>query len=66
MTIMVNSRKKDHVPGESVNRLLKRMKFIHPMVIVKVNGEVIPKAKYIETIIPDEAFVEVMHIESGG
>jgi len=66
MTITVNYRKIDYVEGESVTRLLKRMKYIHPMVIVKVNGEVISRSKFKDTKIEDEANVEVLHIESGG
>lgn len=66
MSITVNSKKVDHVEGETVKRLLKRMKFVFPMIIVKINSEVISRDKYAETIIPEDAEVEIFHIESGG
>ena len=64
--ITVNGRETDHVPGESVDLLLKRLNFVFPMVVVKVDGQVVPKLKFPETEIPDGSAIEVIHIESGG
>lgn len=66
MTITVNRRKVEFVENESVNRLLKRMRYTFPMVIVRINGEVITRDRYFEVTIPDGADVDVFHIESGG
>jgi sulfur carrier protein len=66
MTIEVNTTRHDWVENESISMLLKRMNYIFPMVVVKVNGAVVPKSAYDSTQIPDGAVVEVMHIESGG
>ncbi len=66
MTIEVNSTQHEWVENENITQLLKRMNYIFPMVVVKVNGAVVPKTSYDSTIIPDKAIVEVMHIESGG
>jgi len=66
MTITVNGRATDFIEGESVNRLLKRMKFVFPLVVVKIDGRIIPKELFIETKVHDGAAVEVIHLTSGG
>jgi thiamine biosynthesis protein ThiS len=66
MSITVNNRKVEYVDGETVKKLLKRMKFVFPMIIVKVNGEVISRSRFAETVITAGAAVEIFHIESGG
>ena len=66
MTIIVNGNEKEYIEGETVTRLLLRMRYVFPMVIVKVNGRVIQKADYGDTVIPDESNVEVIHLTSGG
>ena len=64
--IEVNKNQVDFVPGENVTRLLERMNYTFPLVVVKINGEVIPKAKYDETVVPDDTRIEVIHLISGG
>ena len=66
MTIEVNTTKVAWVEGETVAHLLRRMNFIYPMLVIKVDGEVIPKSRYAEILIPDGSVVEVIHLESGG
>jgi len=66
MTITVNGRKVDFKEGESVNRLLKRMKFVFPLVVVKIDGRIIPRELYFGTKVHDGASVEVIHLTSGG
>ncbi|MFO7619366.1 MAG: sulfur carrier protein ThiS [Thermoplasmata archaeon] len=66
MSIEVNSNTHDWVEKENITQLLKRMNYVFPMVVVKVNGVVVPKSRYGETDIPDNASIEVIHIESGG
>ena len=66
MSIEVNTIKKDWVNGETVTELLRRMNFIYPMLIIKINGEVIPKAHYGTKTISDGSNIEVIHLESGG
>ena len=66
MTIEVNSTRHEWVENENITQLLRRMNYIFPMVVVKVNGAVVPRTGYGSTFIPDSAVVEVIHIESGG
>ncbi len=66
MAIEVNSRPVDWVENETVSRLLKRMNYTFPMVVVKIDGKVVPKANYVSSEIPDGSRVEVIHLISGG
>lgn len=66
MSITVNGRVMEYKDGESVNRLLKRMKYLFPLVVVKLDGQIIPKELFIKTILHDGAIVEVIHLTSGG
>jgi len=66
MTITVNGRKVECRQGESVNRLLKRMRYNFPLVIVKVNGTIVRREDHIRTKVEDGDIVEVIHLTSGG
>jgi thiamine biosynthesis protein ThiS len=66
MSIEVNSTTHEWIANETVAGLLARLRYIYPMVIVKVNGIVIPRSRHDTEQIPDGSTVEVMHIESGG
>ncbi len=66
MSIEVNGRKIEWVENESVRMLLKRMKYSFPLVVVKINGEVIPRNDFSKVIINDDSNVEVIHMISGG
>lgn len=66
MSIEVNANPIDWVEGENITLLLKRMNYVFPLVVVKIDGQVIPKAKYLETIVPNDSIVEVIHLISGG
>ena len=66
MSIKVNTNPMDWIEDESITQLLKRMNYTFPLVVVKIDGQVIPKAKYPETIVPDDSNIEVIHLISGG
>ena len=66
MSIEVNTNLMDWVDGENITQLLKRMNYIFPLVVVKIDSQVIPKAKYSDTIVPDDSKIEVIHLISGG
>ena len=66
MSIEVNGRKVDWVENETVSQLLKRMRYIFPLVVVKINDKVVPKKDFSNVIIPDNSKVAVIHMISGG
>ncbi|MFO8050224.1 MAG: sulfur carrier protein ThiS [Thermoplasmatota archaeon] len=66
MSITVNGRRVDFKEGESLNRLLKRMRYNFPLVIVKMDGRIIDRKDLIKTKVHDNALIEVIHLTSGG
>ncbi len=66
MSIIVNGKTIDYVKQETVSDLLKRMHYTFPLIIVKINGELVKKDAYKTTIIPDDSEVKVIHLISGG
>ncbi len=66
MSIEVNGRKVDRVENETVSQLLKRMRYIFPLVVVKINDKVVPKKDFSNVIVPDNSKVAVIHMISGG
>ena len=66
MSIIVNGREMEYKENESINRLLKRMKYLFPLVVVKLDGKIIPKELFIQTKLHNGAVVEVIHLTSGG
>jgi len=64
--IEVNKRKIEYVENETINQLLKRMKYSFPLIIVKINNKIIPRKKYSEVKIPDNSKIDVIHMISGG
>lgn len=66
MSIKVNGKKIEWVENETVKKLLKRMKFSFPLIVVKINKTIIPRDEYIEAKIPDNSDIEIIHMISGG
>jgi thiamine biosynthesis protein ThiS len=66
MSLRVNGRKIDWHENESVKDLLKRIKYTFPLVIVKINDEIILRSHFEKTIIPDNSKIDVIHMISGG
>lgn len=64
--IEVNSKKVEWVENETVGQLLKRMKYVFPLVVVKINEKVIPKNDFSKVIVPDKSKIAVIHMISGG
>ena len=64
--ITVNGNDVEFVADERISALMKRMNYVFPLVVVKIDGAVVPKAEFGETIIPDGAVVEIIHLISGG
>ena len=66
MSIEVNGRKVDWVKDETIQRLLKRMRYTFPLVVVKINEKVVPRDNFPEIIIPNNSKISVIHMISGG
>lgn len=64
--ITVNSRNIGWIEGETVEELLKRLKYVFPVVIVKINGKIIPMKNLSTTVIPDNAKIDIIPMISGG
>lgn len=66
MAIEVNTEKTDWVDGETILGLLRRKNYVYPMLVIKINGKVVPRTQYAERVIEDDSIIEVIHLESGG
>ena len=66
MSIEVNGRKVDWVKDETIKRLLKRMRYTFPLVVVKIDEKVVPRNNFSEIIVPDKSKISVIHMISGG
>ena len=66
MSITVNGKTIEHIKQETISDLLKRMHYTFPLIIVKINGKLIKKKDYKETVILDKSEVKVIHLISGG
>ncbi len=52
--------------GMTVNSLLEILKFTFPMIVVSVNGKIVPRSEYGTTAIEDNDQVRVIHLVAGG
>jgi len=65
--ICVNNRDEiEWEEGLTVSDLLDRLDYTFPRLIVKINGEVIPKEEFASRTVPDQADVQVIHLLAGG
>ena len=64
--IEVNGKKVEWIENENVKDLLSRMRYTFPLVVVKINENVVPRKDFTDVIIPDNSKVEVIHMTSGG
>jgi sulfur carrier protein len=64
--ILVNGKKVDYETGMTVSTLLEKLKFVFPMLIVRINGTLVERDAYKKTPVADSDTVEVIHLMSGG
>ena len=64
--IRVNQRNMDLYEGMTLKSLIKDLKYSFPTLMVKVNGELVPKEKYEETRIRDGDDINIIHPIAGG
>ena len=67
MKIKLNNRQEEIAENQlTVQRLLEVKNFTFKMLIIRVNGNIVKKDQYNETIIHDGDDVMVLHLISGG
>ena len=64
--ICVNKEEMEWKVGMTVQDVLDRRKYTFPLILVKVNDELVQKEAYAYHQIPDGADVKVIHLISGG
>ena len=64
--ICVNHEEMEWEAGMTVQDVLDRRKYTFPLIVVRVNGEVVRKKEYKSYQVPDGADVKVIHLISGG
>lgn len=64
--ITVNGHKIDWQEGMTIRDILNVMRYTFRMLVIKVDGKLIPKTDYDTTTVPDNAEVHVIHLISGG
>ena len=64
--IEVNGKEAEWIENETVSQLLERMRYVFPLVVVKINNKVVPKNDFSKVTVPDNSQVSVIHMISGG
>lgn len=64
--ITVNGKEFPWEEGLTVNKLLKKKKYVYPRIIVKINGKIIKDEHYTDTLIEDGDNVQCLHLMAGG
>ncbi|MDA3884275.1 MAG: sulfur carrier protein ThiS [Candidatus Delongbacteria bacterium] len=50
----------------TISEILKIMKYTFPMLVIKVDGQLIKRDQYKTYIVPNNSDVKVIHLMSGG
>lgn len=64
--IQINGDGMEWQDGLTVRGVLVYRNFRFPLLIITVNGELVQPKAYDETLVPDGAEVQVVHLMSGG
>jgi len=64
--IRVNGEPLSWHPGKTVEDVIREKNYRFPLLIVRINGRLVPREDYGKTEIPDGAEVDVIHLMSGG
>ncbi|MCK9557136.1 MAG: sulfur carrier protein ThiS [Candidatus Cloacimonetes bacterium] len=65
-SIKINGNIVDWQEGMTVRDALKVMNYTFPMLVIRINGKLVPKSDYDSTEIPVGAEVKIIHLISGG
>jgi sulfur carrier protein len=64
--ITVNGDSAPWTPDLTVRGVLRAKKYTFPLLIITLNGAIIPPKEYDATPVPDGSVVDVLHLLSGG
>jgi thiamine biosynthesis protein ThiS len=64
--ICVNEEEMEWQAGMTVQDVLDRRRYTFPLIVVQVDGQLVPKEEYASYQVPDGADVKVIHLISGG
>jgi sulfur carrier protein len=64
--IRVNQEEMEWEAGMTIQDVLDRRRYTFPLIVVKVNAELVRKEAHATYQVPDEADVQVIHLISGG
>ena len=64
--LLVNDEPLDWHEGMTVRDILRARNYRFPMLVIRVNEELIPRQDYATALVPDGAEVKVIHLISGG
>jgi sulfur carrier protein len=64
--IKVNGENSDWSSGTTVSDIIREKNYRFPLLIVRINGVLVPRDSYSSTEIPDGSEVDVIHLMSGG
>ncbi len=64
--IQVNGEPLRWFPEMTVRDAIRERNYVFPLLVVRINGKLIPRGDYDSTMIPDGAEVDIIHLISGG
>ncbi len=64
--IEVNGDSLEYHNSMTIRDILEIKNYRFPLLIIRINGILIPRNKYDSTTVPDKAVVNVLHLMSGG
>ncbi len=64
--IRVNGKPMDWHEGMTVRDVLRMRNYIFRMLIVRIDGSLVPKKEFDTALVPDGSSVDVIHLISGG
>ncbi|MFA5524686.1 MAG: sulfur carrier protein ThiS [Tissierellales bacterium] len=64
--ILINGKEHEWSQELTIQRILDIKRYTFPKIIVKVNGNLIAKHEYAETLIHDGDEVQIIHLLAGG
>lgn len=66
MSIEVNGKTVDWIKNETIQELLRRMKYTFPLVIVKIDEKIVSRSDFSIVKVPNNSKIAVIHMISGG